>query len=352
MESALPNNYASYTETELIQDSFFQDWLLQPTPEKEAFWQSFLLQHPAKKVAVENAVTFYKHLKFKEQLPDDEYINQQFLLHLEQVNGLTEAPVVPIKTTWFAGWIKIAVFIGGVVGLVTILLLLQPNKESVVVSTNYGQLKKVLLPDSTQIVLNANSQLTYNKSWSKKEAREVWLKGEAFFDVTHLNNNTAVKPHERFTVHTKDLLVEVLGTRFNIRLRRGNTEVVLQSGRVKVTLLNEANKQVVMKPGELLLYNTQTKTIETTTTLPDEYTAWKEGKLVLQNPTLEEIAIYLEDYYGKKIIIKDVKLNKKKIEGPIILNNLDDALFVISTVLNTDVNKEDSIITIAPRVAQ
>ena len=104
-----------------------------------------------------------------------------------------------------------------------------------------------------------------------------------------------------------------------------------------------------MMPGDMVTYNPAAKKFVETTTIPEDYTAWKEKKLMLNDPTLAQIINYLEDNYGKKIIVEDTALEKRKIEGPILLNNLDDALFIISTVLNTDIEQKDSLLFIRPR---
>lgn len=218
------------------------------------------------------------------------------------------------------------------------------------IATQYGEIKKVLLPDSSTIVLNANSHILFSKNWSADQPREIWLDGEAFFDIKHLNTNpNIIQPNERFIVHGKDITVEVLGTAFDVRQRRGATEVVLQSGKIKLTLKDNAKSSTIMLPGDMFTYHPATNKIIRTTTEPQNYTAWKEKKLMLNNPTLSQIINYLEDNFGKEITVTDPALKKRKIEGPILLNNLDDALFIISTVLNTDIEKTDSTLTIRPR---
>jgi transmembrane sensor len=108
----------------------------------------------------------------------------------------------------------VAAIFGGVA--LTLFLVTQffGNNEGgkLAVQTEYGKLKQVLLPDSSSIVLNANSKIEYDKNWSKGKRREVWLEGEAFFDVRHLNQDTTqVSTYDQFVVHTEDLDVEVLG---------------------------------------------------------------------------------------------------------------------------------------------
>ena len=91
------------------------------------------------------------------------------------------------------------------------------------VNTDYGKISRLVVPDSSVVVLNANSTIKYEKKWDKNAPRELWLNGEAFFDVKHLDNDHKIENYERFIVHTNNTTVEVLGTSFDIRERRGRT---------------------------------------------------------------------------------------------------------------------------------
>ncbi|SDM77852.1 FecR family protein [Kriegella aquimaris] len=93
------------------------------------------------------------------------------------------------------------------------------------VVTQYAESKEVLLPDNSQITLNAASEISYDsKNWNKK--RSIKLNGEAFFKVAK---------GKRFTVATEDGIVAVLGTQFNVANRKGFFEVTCFEGLVSVT---------------------------------------------------------------------------------------------------------------------
>jgi transmembrane sensor len=113
-----------------------------------------------------------------------------------------------------------------------------------------------------------------------------------------------------------------------------------------VSFKDESRGDMIMKPGEVITYDHNANAISQAIAVPENYTAWKENKLMLNNPTVHEIVAYLEDNFGKKIILQDEKLGERKIDGPILLTNLDDALFILSTVLSADVIPKDSSIII------
>ena len=114
-------------------------------------------------------------------------------------------------------------------------------------STAYGMTKNILLEDGSEVTLNANSTLKVPKALADIDVREVWLTGEAFFSI-------AKRPgHVKFSVHTDNLDVEVLGTKFNVSNRHGKTEVVLNEGSVKLTSdVNNTNAVLYMKPGDFV----------------------------------------------------------------------------------------------------
>ncbi|MGB5275288.1 MAG: FecR family protein [Flavobacteriaceae bacterium] len=100
------------------------------------------------------------------------------------------------------------------------------------VTTQYAENKAVLLPDNSEIVLNADSEINYSaKKWDQQ--RNVNLEGEAFFKVAK---------GKRFTVITESGSVAVLGTQFNVENRRGFFEVTCYEGLVSVTFKGEETK--------------------------------------------------------------------------------------------------------------
>jgi transmembrane sensor len=121
--------------------------------------------------------------------------------------------------------------------------------------TGYAKIKKITLPDGSVVTLNANSELKLSANWSDKGERQVWLDGEAYFEVAKKEVT-----HQKFIVHTRDIDVEVLGTRFNVNTRHEKSIVSLEEGKIRLTLNNtvkatlktKATAQVLeMKPGEM-----------------------------------------------------------------------------------------------------
>ncbi len=170
-----------------------------------------------------------------------------------------------------------------------------------VYTTTYGETRSLQLPDGSQVVLNANSKLTLSSDWPtaliEEEAfvREVWLEGEGFFDVKKLSKPIG------FVVHTDDLEVEVLGTRFNVNSREQITRVVLDEGKVKLSTQHQP--ELIMKPGELVELTKVKPQFQKKKVNPDTYLAWRHDELVFEATPLTEIIDMLKDNYGYEVII-------------------------------------------------
>ncbi len=352
MNDFSPGKYKPYTESDFITDIFFQEWVTGNNTEYNKFWSDFQKNNPDKREAIENARLFLEQLHFEEHLPTEAQIESRYEEHLKQLKEREKSYVFQLERISVKSWIGIAASFAALVFLSILFFQVNRNRiEQVSIASGFGEIKKVLLPDSTIIVLNGNSQIRFNPHRGEDKPREVWLEGEAFFDVKHLNRDKEnIQANERFLVHGKGFTIEVLGTEFDVRQRRNKTEVVLQTGKIKLSLDDNSQPPIIMLPGDLTLYDNATKKIQRSATIPTNYVAWKEKKLILDNPTLEEIAHYLEDNYGKKILIEDTAISRRKIAGPILIDNLSDALFIISTVLNTKIEQEDSTrIIISPK---
>lgn len=212
-------------------------------------------------------------------------------------------------------------------------------------TTAYGEIKKIVLPDQSQIMLNAHSHISFKRDWNKDDAREIWLDGEAYFNVKHLNKTgSRLEKSERFIIHTKLLQVEVLGTVFNVKDRRGKVEVSLVSGSVKVMVKDEKDKQWILKPGEVAVYSNSSAVLEKQVQDPGIYKAWTERKMLTNNTTVQEIIQAIEDQYGHKVILEDAELANRRIDGTIPFKSESNVLFVLSNILDIDIEKTNNTV--------
>ena len=342
-------NYKKFTVNQFICDKYFQDWIIYSDEKTDQFWNRWLQKNPDKRELVDKKKKVLLSLKFKEDMPLNEQIQIALARNLSLIDIIEQEEKAPLKLASMrrsANLTKIAaIFIGVMLIGAAVMLYNNWQNETITVATAYGEMKTIKLPDSTEIILNAHSSITYAKHWNADKKREVNLKGEAFFKVSHLNKNESdIKNPERFIVYTNDLKVEVLGTTFDVRNRRDKTDVILKTGKVKVAFFNKKHADILMHPGEMLVFEDGTDRVKKLNTDPNIQTAWVDKKMILESATVNTIIQYLEDNYGYKIILKDTAIGNKRMEGTLMLDNIKDVLFVLSTSLEIKIEKQDSTI--------
>lgn len=172
-------------------------------------------------------------------------------------------------------------------------------------SNRAGQKSTIFLPDGSTAILNAESELSYKENFDGS-SREVFLKGEAFFDVV---KNTE-KP---FKVNSGNIATTALGTAFNIQYFNDSSsiEVSLVNGKVVVTDIEENKAIGFLEPGEQLQYDKSRKSAKKLQFIPQEVISWKDGVLYFKNADKQEVFQRLERWYGVKFIFTGIDAGKK-----------------------------------------
>lgn len=173
-------------------------------------------------------------------------------------------------------------------------------------ATGRGQKLKVELVDGSEVILNANSKLTFPEQFSGN-TREVFLDGEAYFRVAH----NAAHP---FIVHTRAASTTVLGTSFNIKSAEGDhTEITLVEGKVDVLAKGDSTHQgrhQLLLPNQQALIAEGSEKIELRTVDVSAYTDWKDNVLRFDHVTMAEAARQLENWYNVDIEFENPALAK------------------------------------------
>ncbi|RYY06811.1 MAG: FecR family protein [Sphingobacteriaceae bacterium] len=169
------------------------------------------------------------------------------------------------------------------------------------ITTPKGGQYQVVLPDGTQVWLNAASSLTYPELFSGSK-RTVKLQGEGYFEVSQ---NKAMPFH----VETTDQDVEVTGTHFNINSYWDDrfTKTTLLEGSVNISSLG-LNK--VLVPGQQASVYTNPALIKVKTVDTDEDIAWKNGLFQFNNTSLKNILNQLERWYNVKVNYSDLPFKR------------------------------------------
>lgn len=157
-----------------------------------------------------------------------------------------------------------------------------------------GLITQLELPDNSKVWLNSGSTIRYPSHFDKKE-RNVFLTGEGYFDVESDKKNP-------FIVHTNNIKIKSYGTQFNVNSYMEDEifETVLVEGKIDV-IVN--NKIVQLKPNELVSYKKSGGLPVISKIQVDEKIAWKDGKLIFRNSTLEDVLKVLSRRYNLDIIL-------------------------------------------------
>lgn len=196
-----------------------------------------------------------------------------------------------------------------------------------------GQTNAFYLDDGSHVVLNANSVLRVSRFAFEKDDREVWLDGEAEFQVAHTED------HSRFRVMMGDEYeIEVLGTEFTAYSRARGKRVFLKMGKVKLNL--PAGKQIYMRPGNYFSADSLGAYEVSTPSQPEAITAWKEQAFYFDNTPLSEIAEQIYERFQIKIVIKEKALASRRIGGTFQAKNADELLEILTELLEMKITQK------------
>jgi len=260
----------------------------------------------------------------------------QRILHTTQQTDITT------PRRW-RGWapLKAAAVITGVAVLSFAAWKMYQQNSLVKYQTAYGEVRSFTLPDQSVVTLNGNSSLQYRRYWNSAKAREIWIRGEAFFDV---------KPaaQKRFLVHTAHQInVEVLGTTFNVLDRESRTQVVLNTGKVRLSGSSKAlPAPIEMQPGELVEVNTNARSLVKKHINAAAYASWKNHKLQFSNADLAQVAQVLQETYGITVIIKDSTLLHQQFSGTVPSQNANMLLEGLSQLFDLKITRQNATVNI------
>ncbi|QHS62414.1 FecR family protein [Chitinophaga agri] len=187
------------------------------------------------------------------------------------------------------------------------------------------------LADGSKIWLNAESRLSYPDVFDGN-TREVYLTGEAFFDI-------APNPKKPFIVHFSAGSIHVLGTSFNVRAYENEAvETSVRTGKVALIRngrLGENPDTIYITPDEKVtlqtaVVNSDSNTIVKEVTSSEDDKAWTEGRLVFRDKTLEEIASELERTFGKKVTFTSDVPRYYRLTGAFQDNSLQDIMYYLA----------------------
>ncbi len=190
----------------------------------------------------------------------------------------------------------------------------------------YGKKFQIKLSDGTHVYLNSGSKIKYPVRFLNNSKREVFLDGEAYFEV---------KKNDRapFVVNTEELNTVVLGTKFNVSSYKNefNTSTVLVEGAVRV---EGGGKATEIEPGERAVIEDGSISVDAVNV--EKHIAWTKGKLFFVDDSFELILKELERHFNVRIENDDQDLGKIPFTGTFETESLNAILTTFQ--LHSDFN--------------
>ncbi|MFT3847087.1 MAG: FecR family protein [Lacibacter sp.] len=300
---------------------------------------------------------------------DNEFLEATYLLHYEKMKKLGVEPkqeeqeeetenysrpftiFTRYRNKVFAGAVAATLVI---LGLVVVFNNSQKENASLVlypdapkprneIVTKTGSNAQFKLPDGSTVWLNAGSKLNYEKI-NETGIREVYLTGEAFFDVVK-------NPKRPFIIHTSSIDIKVLGTAFNVKAYPDDktVETSLIRGSVEVTVKNNPGEKYLLKPNQkLVLYNAYINdrvvgkaqrivpvnlpavAIKQLSYINGDSTSneisWMRNELAFEDESFADIAKRMERWYGVEFEFRNMKIEQERITGSFEMETLAQAL--------------------------
>lgn len=269
-----------------------------------------------------------------------------------------EEPEAP-QIKWWALTLRMAAAILVLIGAYHVMIatgLIPGEEDGLRADYNIrGTRSHIKLADGTTVWLNSDSELKYPLRF-KGRKREVYLRGEAFFDVA----KNAEKP---FIVHTENMTINVLGTSFNVKAYAGDStsEATLISGEVEIAL-PRTDKVIRLRPAEKLVVNRSPDSVKSPVTAarPVEIkptyfskgdsaiieTAWVDNKLVFSDEAFISLAARMQRWYNMSIRFENQTISQYRFTGIFQKESLTEALerLQLTEKFNYRISEDNTVI--------
>ncbi|WP_020528984.1 FecR family protein [Flexithrix dorotheae] len=341
-------DFGRYTIDDFICDETFQQYVFHSDKDHFDFWNDWVERNPHKIYEVEEARKVLLELQVgkRTRLPEDHLLdindkinrildkktnnlhtvkrNKNFG-HLEEKKGKVRSIQKNIfglnKVAAVAAFLVLA--FTGIFYAIEVSRDAVTKEELVMIEklVPRGQKLTLTLSDGSVVKLNSESKIQFPKTFSTNK-REVFLEGEAYFEVARNESNP-------FVIHTGEIKTTVLGTSFNVRAYNHNkVQVAVSSGKVKVENTKTELESVFLSSNEMA--RCANDKIELSAFDSEKYFGWKDGVLVFKGANIDEVISALERWYDVSVHVVDKELITGKFEGTYSNKSLDVVMEGIS----------------------
>lgn len=295
-----------YTIEYFLSDPEFKNWVLNPTPSSQLFWEKWMEGHPDQRETILSAREIILTFQFQkaEMVSSDEKeeLLKNIINHDNSRRGRKN--VNSNRSGFFLG------MAASVVLVLSFFLYYFNQTETdeledpitlVIKDNPRGQKTRITLPDGSKVWLNCESRIEYPNKFIGK--RTISLNGEAFFEV-------AEDPDKPFEVFSHGILITALGTSFNVKsFESDNTQVGLVTGKISVETVNDNSNKVYVDPGKTVTYYEKNNELQVVPSTDLDFIKWTNQILVFKRANIAQIKEKLERWYDVDINVYN--LNKE-----------------------------------------
>lgn len=354
-------DYAHFELEDFLKNDFFKQWVYEPTPEADAFWKRFQNEHPERQSTIDEARTILLVIEGEvvSNYPDEEQVERIFTHVQDRIQ------TIPIGQPRF-GWAWLA---AASVLLCLGLWFYQLNRtptqyEQLIDQAAAPLLEKVnssnapllvRLPDQSTVLLQPQSKISYAKNFDHQAKREVYLLGDAFFQVTK-------NPDKPFFVYANELVTKVLGTSFWVKATDVSQQVVVQvkTGKVSVFARNDsranrmkANRElegVVLTPNQQLAFSRSD--VRMKKSLVDAPSPIQPNRFDFHDETVTHIFSAIEQAYGVDIVYDEELLSNCLLTASLAEESLYEKLRLVCKGIEGKYEVVDAQIVISAKGCQ
>jgi ferric-dicitrate binding protein FerR (iron transport regulator) len=311
-------NYYQFNAEDFAADDYFMEWVCAPNDESETFWQQFLKDYPERYYHVQEGRMLVQSLhEINRSMVGDHQVDKLWSRIDQTVSQKNINPFSLLARRKNLPWLAAASVIlllgigwiwqTGVTGATEIL---ETNLRSAgwkKLSNDGSEPMQVILSDGSKVFLESSSQIRYAEKFSGP-LREVYLEGEAFFEVQK-------DPSKPFLVYSNGLITKVLGTSFTIKSRSSDPEVTVsvKTGRVSVYSGKSAQTQdpeshgIVLIPNQKAVFRKELATLSKTLVEKPTIVVRKDEipSFVFEDAPASKVFATLEKVYGIEVVFDE-----------------------------------------------
>ncbi|MEO6962768.1 MAG: FecR domain-containing protein [Puia sp.] len=347
------NNYSVENFQKVIlpffENDLFIKWVNDPDIECMAYWEKWMKEHPDQVDTLLQAKDLALDLREVEKPINPEALSEDIWAKIHSRIDPPQTVISLFQSKPKRASYRIAACIAGLLMLTSAAYFLAnthtrktpAQKVTGILENNTlkrinrtAQNQVVYLVDGTKVILQPESSIKYTV-FLQKDKREVFLEGNAFFEV-------ARDPNRPFYVYANDIVLKVLGTSFNVITDKnsGNITVVVKTGKVSVSKNSSRNKtEVILSPNEGILYSVQSRRIVKSG--PDSKPLPTNDKPEAQaiNFNFDEMPVAgifatLEEVYGIKINYDEKAFSKCIVTTSLTDESYEEKLKILCAAVN------------------